>query len=245
MLGKNLIHKSITFLTAIAVWSAFSMTVVAAPADVMSEITATGQVTVNGQAVVSSSTLPSGSTIVTGANSSAIINIGKNGRVEILSDSSLTLNFTDTSITGMLMAGKVRVSNVAGIAATVTTKNSTVIADTGQANTFGVDVGCADEDRCTQTFVETTIGLVTLRNGTTDKQVAAGTDATTGNPQQTGCKPCLRPGTSAPVVTAGLGSGLLAALLLAAGGAVVAAIILGGSNETEIGPGTVVISPSR
>ena len=123
MLSKNLIHKSITFLTAIAVWSAFSMAVVAAPADVMSEITATGQVTVNGQAVVSSSTLTSGSTIVTGANSSAVINIGKNGRVEILSDSSLTLNFTDTSITGMLMAGKVRVSNVAGMAATVTTKN--------------------------------------------------------------------------------------------------------------------------
>ena len=244
MLCKNLILKSITFLTAIAVWSAFSMTALAA-GDVMSEITVTGQATVNGQAVVSGSTFTSGSTVVTGANSSAIVNMGKNGRVEILSDSTLTLNFTDNSITGILMSGKVRMSNAAGIAATVTTKNSTVIADASQANTFGVDVGCADEDRCTQTYVETTTGLVTLRNGTTDKQVAAGTDATYGNPSQTGCKPCLRPGSAVPVATAGLGLGALAALLLAAGGAVAAAVLLGDDTQTEIGGVTTVVSPSR
>ena len=246
MLGKNIIHKSLTFLTAIAVWSAFSMTAIAAPGDVMGEITATGQVTVNGQQVASNSTLTSGSTITTGTNSSATVNLGKNGRIEVLSDSSLTVKFTENSIVTMLMAGKVRVSNAAGIATTVTTRNSTVIADAGQANTFGVDVGCADEDRCAQTYVETTVGLVTLRSGTTDKQVAAGTDATYGNPSQTGCKPCLRPGSAAPVVTAGLGAGAIAALLLAAGGAVAAAVFLGSdNNETELGGGAIVISPSR
>lgn len=245
MLGKNIIRKSITLLTAIAVWSAFSMAVIAAPSDVMGEITVTGTVTVNGQSVVSNSTVTSGGTIVTGANSSAIVNLGKNGRVEVLSDSSLTLKFTDNSIVAMLMAGKVRVSNAAGIATSVTTRNSTVIADSGQTNTFGVDVGCADEERCTQTYVETTTGLVTLRNGSTDKQVAAGTDATYGNPSQTGCKPCLRPGTAAPVVTAGLGAGAIAAILLAAAGAVGAAVLLGTDNETEVGGGAIVISPSR
>ncbi len=247
MLGKNLIFRTITLFTAIAVWSAFSMIALAAPNDVMGEITVTGQVTVNGQSVVSNSTLTSGSSIVTGANSSATINLGKNGRVEVLSDSSVTLKFTDNSIVGMLTAGKVRVSNAVGIGTSVITRNATVIADAGQANTFGVDVGCADEDRCTQTYVETTSGLVTLRNGTSDKQVAAGTDATYGNPSQTGCKPCLRPGTAAPVVTAGLGAGLIAAILLAAGGAVAAAVILNNNdnNDTTIGGGAIVISPSR
>lgn len=246
MLGKNILHKSLTLLTAIAVWSAFSMAAIAAPVDVMGEITATGQVTVNGQSVASNSTLTSGSTVTTGANSSAVINLGKNGRVEVLSDSSLTIKFTDNSIVTMLMSGKVRVSNAAGVAATVTTRNSAVIADAGQANTFGVDVGCADEERCTQTYVETTAGLVTLRSGTTDRQVAAGTDATYGDPSQTGCKPCLRPGTSAPVVTSGLGVGAIAAILLAAGGAVAAAVLLGSDNgDTELGGGTVVVSPSR
>lgn len=246
MLGTKLIRKSITLLTAVAVWSAFSMIALAAPGDVMGEITVTGQVSVNGQAVVSNSTLTSGSTIVTGANSSATINLGKNGRVEILSDSSATLRFTDNSIVGMLTTGKVRVSNAAGVGATVTTRNATVIADAGQANVFGVDVGCGDEDRCAQTFVETTTGLVTLRNGSTDRQVAAGTDASFGNPAQTGCKPCLRPGSAAPVVTAGLGAGAIAAILLAAAGAVGAAIFFGTeSNDTEVGGGAIVISPSR
>jgi hypothetical protein len=245
MLGKNIIRKSITLLTAVAVWSAFSMAVLAAPGDVMGEITVNGQVSVNGQSVVSNTTLTTGSTVTTGANSSATINLGKNGRVEILSDSTLTLRFTDNSIVGMLTAGKVRVSNAPGIAATVTTRNSTVIGDAGQANTFGVDVGCADEDRCTQTYVETTTGLVTLRSGNADKQVAAGTDATYGNPSQTGCKPCIRPGTAAPVVTAGFGAGAIAAILLAAAGAVGAAVLLGGDNETEVGGGAIVISPSR
>lgn len=246
MLGTKLIRKYLTFLTAIAVWSAFSMTALAAPSDVMGEITVTGQVFVNGQAVVSNSTFTSGSTVVTGANSSAIISLGRNGRVEVLSDSSATLKFTDNSIVGMLTAGKIRVSNAAGVGTTVTTRNATVIADAGQANVFGVDVGCGDEDRCAQTYVETTTGLVTLRNGTTDKQIAAGTDATFGNPSQTGCKPCLRPGSAAPVATAGLGAGAIAAILLAAAGAVGAAIFLGAnSSDTEVGGGAIVVSPSR
>ncbi|MCY7375003.1 MAG: hypothetical protein LH472_03410 [Pyrinomonadaceae bacterium] len=245
MLGTKLIRKSLTLLTAVAVWSAFSMIALAAPGDVMGEITVTGQVSVNGQAVVSNSTLTSGSTIVTGANSSAIVSLGKNGRVEILSDSSATLRFTDNSIVGMLTAGKVRVSNAAGVGTTITTRNATIIADAGQANVFGVDVGCGDEDRCAQTYVETTSGLVTLRNGSTDKQVAAGTDTTFGNPSQTGCKPCLRPGSAAPVATAGLGAGAIAAILLAAAGAVGAAVFLGSDNPTEVGGGAIIVSPSR
>jgi len=244
MLNKNIFRKFTTLLTAIAVWSAFSMVAIAAP-DVMGEITVNGEIMVNGQSVVSNSTLASGSTITAGPNSSATINMGKIGRIEILSDSSVTLKFTDNSIVAMLNTGKVRVSNTAGISTAVTTRNSTVIADTGQANTFGVDVGCADEDRCTQTYVETTIGLVTLRSGSTDKQVAAGTDTTFGNPSQTGCKPCLRPGTAAPVNTAGFGAGALAALLLAAGGAVASAVVLGGNTQTEVGGGAIVVSPSR
>ncbi len=245
MLGTKLIRKSLSLLSAVAVWSAFSMIAFAAPGDVMGEVIVTGQVSVNGQTIVSNSTLTSGSTIVTGANSSAVVNLGKSGRVEILADSSATLRFTDNSIVGMLTAGKFRVSSAAGIGATVTTRNTTVIADAGQANVFGVDVGCGDEDRCAQTYVETTTGLVTMRNGSTDKQVAAGTDATYGNPSQTGCKPCLRPGSAAPVATAGLGAGAIAAILLAAAGAVGTAIYLGSENETEVGGGAIIVSPSR
>ncbi len=247
MLGKNLIYKSVTFLTAIAVWSVFSMAAMAAQTDTMGEITVTGQVTVNGQPAVSNSTITSGSTIVTGTNSTAVINLGKNGRVELLSDSSFDLKFNTNSIVGMLSAGKVRVSNSAGVATSVNTRNATVVADAGQADTFGVDVGCADEARCTQTYVETISGLVNLRSGTTDKQVVAGTDATFGNPSQTGCKPCLRPGVNTPLPIAGIGAGALAAILIAAAGAVGTAIYFGstGGNVDLGGGNVIVVSPTR
>jgi hypothetical protein len=246
MLNKILIRKSITLMTLIAVWCVFSMSAMAAPADVMGEITISGQVTVNGQAVASNSTVTSGSTIVTGTSSTAILSLGKNGRVEVLGDSSLTLKFTGNSIVGMLTAGKVLVSNSAGIATTVTTRNATVIADAGQADNFSVDVGCSDEVRCTQTYVETSTGLVTLRNGSTDKQVAAGTNATYGNPSQTGCKPCMRPGGGPPVAVTGLGAGAIAAILLAAAGAVGVAIFKNRTRDIEIIPiGITVVSASR
>ncbi len=238
-----------TFLIALAVWNVFSMSALAAaPDEVMGAITVSGgQVTVNGQPVVSGSTVTSGSTIVTGTNATATVNLGKNGQVEILSDSTMNLKFNNNSIVGSLTSGKIRVTNAAAVATSVTTRNATVIADAGQANVFGVDVGCADEARCTQTFVETTSGLVTLRSGSTDKQVAAGTDATFGNPSQTGCKPCLRPGSVPPVAVSGLGAGAIAALLLAAGGAVVAAILLSDStnNNVTLGGNVVVVSTIR
>lgn len=248
MLGKNLIHKSITFLTAIAVWSVFSMAALAAPGDTMGEITVNGQVTVNGQSAVSGSTIAPGSSIVTGENSSATVNLGKTGRVELMPNTNFNLKFNPNSIIGMLSAGKVRISNTAGVATSVTTRNSTVVADAGQSNSFGVDVGCSDEVRCTQTYVETTSGMVNLRSGTTDKQVVAGTDATFGNPSQTGCKPCLRPGVDVPLPIAAIGAGALAAVLVAAAAAVGTGIYFGttGGNDVIIGGGgPVVVSPIK
>lgn len=239
MLGKIWIRKSITFFTAVAVWCVYSMAVLAAPPDVTGEISVTGQVTVNGQTAVSNSTVVSGSTIVTGANSSAVVSLGKVGRIEIAADSNLTLKFSDNSIVGILSSGKARVSNAAGVATTVTTKDAAVIADAGQANSFAVEV------ECSHTHVDTTAGLVTMRSGTNDKQVAAGTDATAGNLSQTGCQPCLRPNSAPPVPTLGLGALPIVAILLAAAGAAGTAIFLGSDNDTTTGGGTIVVSPTR
>jgi hypothetical protein len=240
MLGKNRIRKSVTLLTAVAVWCVYSMVALAAPKDLTGEITVTGQVTVNGQTAVSNSTVVSGSTIVTGADSSAIVSLGKAGRVELAADSSLTLKFTDNSITGILSQGKARVSNAAGVATTFTSKDATVIADAGQANSFAVEV------ECSHTHVDTMNGLVTMRSGNNDKQVSAGTTATAGNLSQTGCKPCLRPGSSAPVPVLGLSTGAIVAILAAIAAGVGAAIFFGGNNDVDLdGSGTTVISPNR
>jgi hypothetical protein len=234
MLGKNRFRKFVTLITVAAVWCLYSMVTFAMPNDAAGEITVTGQVTVNGQTAVSNSTIMSGATIVSGADSSAVISLGKTGRIEIPANSNLTLRFTDNSIVGILSSGKAHVSNAAGVATTVTTKDATVIADSGQADNFTVEV------ECSHTHVDTTTGAVTMREGTNDKQVVAGTSATAGNLTQTGCPPCFRH--AAPnVAVAGWPW-----LLLLAAGAAGAAIFLGTkSNDTVLGGGTVVVSPTR
>lgn len=244
MLGKKLMKKSITLLTLVAVWCIFSMVALAA-GDVNGEISVTGQVTVNGQTAVSNSTLVSGSTIVTGANSNATVSLGKLGRVELQPDTTLMLKFSNDGFTGVLSAGKVRVSNSVGVAATITTKDAAVVADSAQANAFLVEIeNCG---KCSDTYVNTAVGLVVMKgSGNVEKSVAAGTDATAGNPAQTGCPPCKKPGgTPAPFPVAGLGAGALAAILLGIGGAVGAAVLLGGGSDVQVGGTGVVVSPTR
>lgn len=234
MLGKNSFRKFITLNTLVAVWTVYSMVALAAPTGSTAEITVTGQVTVNGQAAVSNSTLISGSTIVTGADSTATISIGKTGRVELSGDSNLSLQFTDNSITGVLSSGKVRVTNGAGVAATITSKDTVAIADASQSDTFVVEV------ECSHTHVDTVAGIVTMREGTNDKQIVAGTSGTAGNLSQTGCQPCLRPNSAPPVRFGGPWW-----LVLVAAGVAGIAILVGRKNDTEITGTTIIVSPTR
>ncbi|CAN5405200.1 hypothetical protein BH10ACI3_BH10ACI3_07360 [soil metagenome] len=235
MFGKNIIRKSVTLFTLAAVWSVYSMVAFAAPKDLAGEITVSGQVTVNGQAAVSNSTILSGAVITTADNSSAVISLGKTGRIEILANSNMTLRFSDNSIVAMLSEGKARVSNSAGVATTVTTKHTTVIADAGQADNFLVEV------ECSHTHVDTTAGIVTMREGSSDKQVVAGTTAVAGNMAQAGCKPCMRPNSDPGPSIAGWPW-----LILLAAGAAGVGIYLGTQNgDTNIGGGTIIVSPTR
>lgn len=233
MLAKNCLRKLIASFTAVAVFCVSSSLALAGTKDVTGEITVTGQVTVNGQTAVSNSTIVSGSTVVTGPNSSAIISLGKVGRIEVLADSSIVLNFADSNIVAILSSGKTKVSSAAGVAATVTTKDATVIADSGQADNFLVEV------ECSHTHVDTIAGMVTMREGTSDKQIAAGTSASAGNLAQTGCKPCLRPNSAPPVPIGGWPW----LILIAAG--VAGAVIFLGDSDDEPGGGTTVVSPVR
>ena len=235
MFGKNTFRKFVTLITVGAVWTVYSMVAVALPVDQTGEITVTGQVTVNGQPAVSSSTVLSGAVIAAGANSSAVVSLGKLGRVEVLADSNATLIFSGNSIVVNLSQGQTRVSSSAGTAATVTTKDATVVADSSQADNFLVEV------ECSHTHVDTTSGLVTMKSGSTDKQVAAGTSATAGSLSQKGCVPCLRPGGIAGPALAGLPW----LLLVAAGTAGIGVILATQGDDTSTGGGVIVISNNR
>ena len=86
------------------------------------QLTVVGMVKVNGQPAATGDIVASGSTVETAKGSSAVVSLGKLGRVEALPETRMKLRYDDTSISILLAAGSVRVSTGPGVAATVNTK---------------------------------------------------------------------------------------------------------------------------
>lgn len=240
MISRNWSRTAIALCLTIALVSLSSMIALAAPGQDKTapsgELSVVGQVSVNGTNAISGATVFSDSTITTAQNSSAVVSLGKLGRVELLPNSSIKLSFTESGVTGALDAGRVRFSTSTGIAANVLTKDGSAVADNSQPNVFTVDVECGN------TVIATQTGRVELRAGSVTKQIAAGQTTTAGTAQ---------PGSRCTRLTrntsfGALSGGALAALLLAAGGAIAAAIIAATrNNNSNIGGNAVVFSPSR
>ena len=138
MISKSLSRKTLAAFVSVAVLSVYSMVALAGAKVASAELSVTGQVTVNGQKVISGGTLFSGSTVVTANNSTAFVSLSKMGRVELSPNSSLILNFTEESVTGMLDKGVAKVSTVAGVSVNIATKDGAVVVDGSQATSFTV-----------------------------------------------------------------------------------------------------------
>lgn len=237
MTSRTWSRTPITLALALAILCTYSMVGLAQTGQTgpTGDLSVVGEVSVNGTSAISGATVFSDSTITTAQNSSAVVSLGKLGRVEVLPNSSLKLSFNDTGVTGMLSQGRVRLSTSSGVNANVSTKDGAAVADANQPNVFMVDVECGN------TVVSTQSGRVELRAGNSVKQIAAGGQDTAGTATPgTRCTRFQQPEMH------GLGGGALAALLLAAGGAVAAAIIAATQdNDFDFGGSTVVISPSR
>jgi hypothetical protein len=241
MISRTWSRKSVAFCLAVAVLSVYSMVVLATPGQLgqtgtSGELSANGQVTINGQNAISGATVFSDSTVQTAKGSSAVVSLGKLGRVELLPDTIMKVSFNESGITAMLESGRARVSIPAGISATVNTKDGSVIADNTQADAFMIDTECGNM------IVATQVGKVELRAGSKVSQIAAGSQDTAG--QAAPGTRCTRLKTEG---MRGLGGGALAALLLAAGGAIAAAILAGRSenNDLNFGGSVVVVSPTK
>ena len=75
-------------------------------------------VTLNGEKAFNGRTFFS-TGVITTTDNAAVINLGKAGRVSMAPNSSVSLNFTETSISGEVLAGDVTVMNNEGVANTV------------------------------------------------------------------------------------------------------------------------------
>lgn len=88
----------------------------------MGALIVTGKVRVNGQPAATGDIVSSGSTVETAKGSSAVVSLGKLGRVEALPETRMKLLFDDSSISILLNTGSVRVSTGSGVAATIASK---------------------------------------------------------------------------------------------------------------------------
>lgn len=126
------LHSRIAaFCLVLSIFATSTMFALAA-GNVAGEIIVSGEnatVTLNGEKVLSGRTFFSSGVIATSDNS-AVINLGKLGRVSMSPNSILSLNFTEDSISGEVTAGQVKVLNNEGV----------------KVNVKGMDKAKADDD---------------------------------------------------------------------------------------------------
>lgn len=87
--------------------------------DPMGMLTVTGMVKVNGKPAATGDIVASGSVVETAAKSSAVVSLGKLGRVEATAETKMTLRYGDNNIGVLLDAGVVRVNTGEGVTATI------------------------------------------------------------------------------------------------------------------------------
>ena len=147
------------------------------------DLSVVGEVSVNGTNAISGATVFSDSTITTKKNSSAVVSLGKLGRVEVLPESTVKLSFNGSRITvRMLDAGRVRISSSSGTGVTATTKDGETMGDGSVKNELVIDTRCGN----TTVFVRT--GRVDVRDFRLKKTIKTDSKHTVGA-GKAGCTP--------------------------------------------------------
>ncbi|HEY6802485.1 MAG TPA: hypothetical protein VI306_02795 [Pyrinomonadaceae bacterium] len=152
-------------------------------------LTVTGTVTVNGKPAATGDLIATGSEIKTAKGSSAVVSLGKLGRIEAQASTTILLRYdekatthTPASISILLREGLLKLSTD-GITFNIETG---VTSTRPKERTEATDLTV--ENNCGVTSVSVTKGNVEFRYGHTVKQIAAGGQDTAGQTKP-GCTP--------------------------------------------------------
>jgi hypothetical protein len=136
MNSKTLIQKALSLCLTVAICATFSMVNLASSERIAGELLISGKnssVKVNGETAQNGRSIFSASTITTPENASAIINIGKIGKVELAPNTTLNISFTDKGINGDLLNGKVTVLGANQVVNIKNTDGKTVKLSAGES----------------------------------------------------------------------------------------------------------------
>jgi len=111
------IRRALSMCLVVAVYTTYSMVALAGTDRIAGELTVTGNgmngetpsVTVNGETAKSGRSIFSSSLIATPENAGAVINLGKNGVIELAPNTTFAVTFDDNSVSGSLTSGKLTV----------------------------------------------------------------------------------------------------------------------------------------
>lgn len=158
------IHNLVASALAITIFTTSSIAAAAAPAVLMGELTIEGAsgVSVNGERAASGRSISSSSVVATSTDSSAVINLGKTGKIELSPNSSINLNFDEKTISGSINEGNVKVSTAPGVAVKFAAKTGELTNEASELNVFSVEANG-------KIVAET--GTLFLNNGETVTQV--------------------------------------------------------------------------
>ena len=149
MNSKTLIRKAISLCLLVAVCATYSMVTLASTEKIAGELLISGKnssVKVNGEAAQSGRSIFTASTISTPENTSAIINLGKLGKLELAPNTTANISFTDKGINGDLLSGKITVLGTTDAVNIKTAEGKTVKLNAGESVTAGKQQQDDDDD---------------------------------------------------------------------------------------------------
>jgi len=140
MNSKTLIRKALSLCLMVAIYATYSMVTLASTERIAGELLISGKnssVKVNGETAQSGRSIFSASTISTPENTSAIINLGKLGKLQLAPNTTANISFTDKGINGDLLSGKITVLGTSDAVNIKTTEGKTVKLNAGESVTAG------------------------------------------------------------------------------------------------------------
>ncbi|HVE59951.1 MAG TPA: hypothetical protein VNB22_24270 [Pyrinomonadaceae bacterium] len=149
MNSKTLIRKALSLCLMVAIYATYSMVALASTERIAGELLISGKnssVKVNGETAQSGRSIFTASTISTPANTSAIINLGKLGKLELAPNTTANISFTEKGINGDLLTGKITVLGTTDAVNIKTTEGKTVKLNAGESVTSGLAKKDDDDD---------------------------------------------------------------------------------------------------
>jgi hypothetical protein len=187
-----------------------------------------GSVTLNGINTTSGATVFDSGHIKTGNNSGAIIDLGRQGQIELGADTELILKLDTGVIGGNLRSGQATVSTPAGVGVNLLTADGVALTDGKEASVITVDVACGN------TRVNSSRSEAKVTAGNRVEIVAAGQEVAVGTQDLGNPQRCPRLAAARAAAPGTISGGALAALiLLGLGGAIAGVIAATQGNESN------------